>query len=182
MSALIVESGKHQGQRLTLVDDEKELVVGRDVACDIQLSTRSVSPRHCVFRSSSHGLFVRDLGSENATFVNDQPIKQETHLQPGDILRIGKMTFRVAEMPPGHVADTQHPDQSKNAENLTDSNIVDWLATVDLDSEHTDLEAAKASEAAARKKPFMSVAEEGADIIRRYLDTVDEHQQDDPSA
>jgi pSer/pThr/pTyr-binding forkhead associated (FHA) protein len=69
---------------------EGELVVGRNLNCQIRFNHASVSRRHLRLQISSAGVMVEDLGSSNGTFVNDQRITQPTQLRNGDSLTIGK--------------------------------------------------------------------------------------------
>jgi serine/threonine-protein kinase len=72
----------------------KPLVIGRDAPADILVPDAMVSRRHVEFSLSSSGLHVRDLGSSNGSFVNEQPIVQ-ADLRQGDQLRVGStlLTF-----------------------------------------------------------------------------------------
>jgi pSer/pThr/pTyr-binding forkhead associated (FHA) protein len=54
-----------------------------------------VSRRHAEVVLDGRGYVVRDLGSNNGTFVNDQRV-DETKLNDGDVVRLGLtyLTFR----------------------------------------------------------------------------------------
>ena len=70
-----------------------ELLIGRDSACDLELSDDSVSRRHALLRPTAKGFTVVDLGSKNGTFVND--IRVDEHgLEPSDRLRFGSQIFK----------------------------------------------------------------------------------------
>lgn len=71
------------------------LVLGRmQDMCDICLSDDSVSKKHCEFTYENSNYYVRDLGSANGTFVNNERIG-ECRLRSGDMLQIGQSTFKV---------------------------------------------------------------------------------------
>ena len=53
-----------------------------------------VSRQHCELFEANGQLMVRDLGSLNGTFVNNQRIT-ESPLPPGELLTIGTVTFRA---------------------------------------------------------------------------------------
>ena len=72
-----------------------ELVVGRNLECQIRFNHPSVSRRHLRLQISPSGVFVEDLGSSNGTFVNDRRITQSTPLRNGDGLTIGKRKIFV---------------------------------------------------------------------------------------
>ncbi len=54
-----------------------------------------VSTRHALFEPRPDGLWVEDVGSTNGTFVNGARVTTARHLQPGDVVRIGKTDLRV---------------------------------------------------------------------------------------
>ncbi len=70
------------------------LVVGRDQSCNIVIEDPLVSRQHCEFYVDNRGIFVRDLGSSNATFVNGTPVR-ERRLNLGDDIGIGSVVFSV---------------------------------------------------------------------------------------
>ena len=92
---LTVLAGFDKGKKL-VIGSHGEFVIGRDSTCQVRLPAPSVSPRHCAMRSTGEGLFVRDLGSQAGTLVNDSPIQEETPLRPGDTLSIGPFRFELA--------------------------------------------------------------------------------------
>jgi pSer/pThr/pTyr-binding forkhead associated (FHA) protein len=55
-----------------------------------------ISKRHCALIVRNGKAFVRDFGSTNGTFVNNEPIKEERQLQHDDVLKVGPLEFRVA--------------------------------------------------------------------------------------
>lgn len=52
------------------------------------------SRRHASVAPSATGIMVQDLGSTNGTFVNNQRV-QAVEARPGDLIKIGKTTFRI---------------------------------------------------------------------------------------
>ena len=179
MAELIIESGKHQGKKLVL--SEAKIIVGRSPECHIRLASADISKQHCLLRSAPEGIFVTDLGSRNGTFVNDQLITQETPLKPGDRLRIGPMELRVPHHKP---APTEPAGRSKPR--VSDDEIAHWLAdeprevdpagdTTTIVTSETALQSPEPSsppepvaEPEPPRKQFKTVAEEGAEIIRRW--------------
>lgn len=63
-------------------------IVGRDASCDIQLPDQGVSRRHAEIYRIGELFFIRDLGSRNGTFVNDERISEEL-LRQGDKIMMG---------------------------------------------------------------------------------------------
>ena len=68
--------------------------VGRGNDNDIVITHPSVSYHHCEFELSLDLLVLRDVGSTNGTFVNDQKI-QEVRVQPGQRIRFGQVLSTV---------------------------------------------------------------------------------------
>lgn len=69
-------------------------VIGRRQDCDLRIPTRDVSRRHCEIEITEDAAIVRDLGSTNGTYVNNQRIAEKP-LAPGDRLTIGPVVFVV---------------------------------------------------------------------------------------
>src|ERR1700722_14411066 len=67
---LVVISGKPLGKSFFLT--KESMVLGRELTSDISIGETSISRRHTEFRMSPEGIFAKDLGSTNGTFVNDQ--------------------------------------------------------------------------------------------------------------
>ena len=70
--------------------------IGRGRSLDLTLSSRAVSSEHAeiYLAEVARELRVRDLGSTNGTFVNDQRI-EDAALTEGDILHVADAEFRV---------------------------------------------------------------------------------------
>ena len=74
------------------------LVVGRAASSDAPVVDSTVSRRHAELVIAPGGAEVRDLGSSNGTFVNGERVDRAP-LAAGDVVRFGKVAFRVAEAP-----------------------------------------------------------------------------------
>jgi hypothetical protein len=70
------------------------LVIGREASCDLSLKDRQVSRRHATIYRQVNRYFLRDLGSRNGTFVNDNLVIAPRQLQDGDLIRIASR-FRI---------------------------------------------------------------------------------------
>lgn len=68
--------------------------IGRGRGTSIMLPHPLVSRQHCELFEADGQLMVRDLGSLNGTFVNNQKIT-EAPLPSGELLTIGTVTFRA---------------------------------------------------------------------------------------
>lgn len=72
--------------------------IGREPDCDIALTWEaSVSRRHAELIRTGDDLKIRDLGSTNGTFVNEQPASNELPLAEGDTLRLGACRMKVSK-------------------------------------------------------------------------------------
>ncbi|MBP9902791.1 MAG: FHA domain-containing protein [Verrucomicrobiota bacterium] len=93
---LLVNPGTPQAWTIQLKPGTNR--VGRDEENDFTLNHESVSGAHCEITVSEAGIFLKDLGSTNGTFVNLAPVT-EIQLQPGQQVQIGQvaMTFEAEE-------------------------------------------------------------------------------------
>ena len=66
-----------------------EHVIGQDKAADVLLEMPQVSPRHARLTIDDGAIFVEDLGGDAGTFVNGQPVKDNTRVWPSQEIRIG---------------------------------------------------------------------------------------------
>jgi len=94
MPSLIVLEGDQQGRVITLA--EKSLAVGRDPANDLVISDAEASRRHFVIEWANGAYFVRDLNSDNGTFVNGVPVGRALLLDRDEI-RVGSTRLMFVE-------------------------------------------------------------------------------------
>ncbi|MBI4603272.1 MAG: FHA domain-containing protein [Planctomycetes bacterium] len=94
MALLKIETGQKAGTVVQL--EGSKLVLGRGSKADVVLPDDGASRQHAeIFRAG--GLhFIRDLGSRNGTFVNEQKIS-EVVLREGDQVRIGDSVLLFTE-------------------------------------------------------------------------------------
>jgi hypothetical protein len=118
MAVLIILSGKQSGRKIRL--PQRELTIGRDEGCFLRVASVDVSRQHSQLSPSPRGWLIRDLKSQNGTWLNGVRIVAETLLQCGDELVVGHMTFQW---------EGPRPDQA-SASVLEDS-IVEWLSEHD---------------------------------------------------
>jgi len=162
MAALIVQSGKHKGKKITL--PPQEVIIGRGDDCFIRLASEEVSRHHCSMTPTSRGILVQDLSSQNGTLVNTVPIETEACMQPGDLLQVGPILFQLA-------------GQQRAKPSVVDDEVAGWLTDSDTRTELPmghDTTIVKASQLHDPNRPseprptFHSVAGEARDIIRRW--------------
>ncbi|MBZ0117506.1 MAG: GGDEF domain-containing protein [Sandaracinaceae bacterium] len=89
---LVIIYGDDLGRRVPL--GEEPCVIGRSSKCDVQLDQESVSRNHAhISRGRGGNYSIRDLGSTNGTYVNDQLV-DESALRDGDQIKVGRTIFK----------------------------------------------------------------------------------------
>jgi diguanylate cyclase (GGDEF)-like protein len=90
-ACLVVIYGDDLGRRIPLGNEP--CVIGRSSKCEVQIDQESVSRNHARLTRGSSGYSVRDLGSTNGTYVNDEII-DEVMLRDGDQVKVGRTIFK----------------------------------------------------------------------------------------
>src|SRR5262249_46350983 len=90
MSSLNAIAGPLKGAVFNL--SVEEVTIGRLTSNQLCVGDASVSRQHCVIRSCKGGYKLRDLGSNNGTFVNGNRIVERL-LTDGDKIRVGDTVF-----------------------------------------------------------------------------------------
>ncbi len=85
---------KPNGDRFEIPLTAVAAIVGRSDECDIPLPINSVSRKHCEFSVADGVVRIRDLGSANGTFVNQNRIS-EVSLSAGDRIVIGSLAVTL---------------------------------------------------------------------------------------
>ena len=73
--------------------DNPSITLGRSNKCDIQIDQESVSRAHSKIVNAGRAVRIRDLGSTNGTYVNDELVEERT-LADGDLVKIGRTIFK----------------------------------------------------------------------------------------
>lgn len=84
-------SGGHFGKVIPL---RSKTIIGRGSDCDLVLNESEMSRRHALIENTPEGLFLRDLGSANGTFVNGTSVR-DTVLKPGDQIAFDQNRFLI---------------------------------------------------------------------------------------
>lgn len=86
--------------------DTDKLIIGRADDCDITVDNLAVSRHHAIIEKAEGVFTIKDLDSNNGTFVNGQRIGSPTVLNFGDEIGIGKHTLvfdsHSKKVIPGH--------------------------------------------------------------------------------
>jgi pSer/pThr/pTyr-binding forkhead associated (FHA) protein len=92
MASLLIKSEGFENQVIKLKLGVTR--IGRSPKNDFQLEHPTVSAFHCELVLANDELTVRDLGSTNGTFINDEQIEQ-AKLSEGQNLRVGDIEMLV---------------------------------------------------------------------------------------
>lgn len=72
-----------------------EYVIGQDPAADLVIDAPQVAPRHARLTIDDGQIYIEDLGSEAGTFVNGQPVKDNTRVWPAQPIQIGAVILEA---------------------------------------------------------------------------------------
>ncbi len=85
------------------LSDTFRVSLGRHHTNDVQLRSSRVSNHHAEILNEVDGLMLRDMGSTNGTYVNDEAIRLQ-RIKTGDRIRVGNFQITVRLIPRGRVA------------------------------------------------------------------------------
>lgn len=88
-----VERGPGQGQLVPV--RQGVTVIGRASVAELRLQHPSISRRHAQIVRKGEFFYVKDLGSQNGTYVNAQKISSEVEVHPGDELAVGSALLKL---------------------------------------------------------------------------------------
>jgi predicted component of type VI protein secretion system len=93
LSLVVLTPGKQEGKVLEV--KLTQFVIGRDPQCHLRPASPMISKRHCAIIQRDGKAFLRDFGSTNGSFVNDEPVTGEAELKNEDRLKVGPLLFSV---------------------------------------------------------------------------------------
>lgn len=93
VSLIVLAAGKQEGKTLDI--KVPNFLIGRDPQCHLRPSSPMISKKHCALIVKDGKVYLKDYGSTNGSFVNDQPVKNAVQLKHGDKLKIGPLHFEV---------------------------------------------------------------------------------------
>jgi diguanylate cyclase (GGDEF)-like protein len=91
-AALVVIYGTDLGKKHDL--NRLETVIGRSSKADIQVDQESISRNHAALTNKGGQISIRDMGSTNGTYVNDELVTSDFQLRNGDLVKIGRTIFK----------------------------------------------------------------------------------------
>src|SRR3954467_7025954 len=104
-ACLVVIYGLELGRKFNL--DSPNVIIGRSSKSEIQIDQESVSRNHAKIINTGKSMILRDLGSTNGTYVNDQLI-DEYVLRDGDFVKIGRTIFKF--LSGGNIENAYHQE------------------------------------------------------------------------
>src|SRR3954468_7072871 len=69
--------------------------LGRGAGNTIVVDDPHTSARHAELRFARGQWWLRDLGSSNGTWLNDEPVRAVVGVRPGDVIQCGRVRFRL---------------------------------------------------------------------------------------
>jgi pSer/pThr/pTyr-binding forkhead associated (FHA) protein len=89
--SLVVAQGVHTGKVIPVT--AAEFVIGRDPQCQLRPASPAVSKQHCAIVARDGKVYLRDCGSTNGTFLNNEQVAGEREVKTGDRVRVGPLEF-----------------------------------------------------------------------------------------
>jgi pSer/pThr/pTyr-binding forkhead associated (FHA) protein len=90
---LYVEKGPGAGQLIPV--KQGPLIIGRASICDLRLQHPSISRRHAQLMRQGDRFTLKDLGSQNGTFVNRVKIIGDLEIRLGDEIALGNALLKL---------------------------------------------------------------------------------------
>ncbi len=79
----------------TFIFEIPEIILGRDPTCTLNVDDQTISARHAKLSYHQSQWWVKDLGSTNGTFLNQERIEEQQVITSGDILQFGKIEYEI---------------------------------------------------------------------------------------
>lgn len=94
MAEVVVDYGGKEVLRVPLKGPS--MTIGRDPQCDLHLDNRALSRRHALIEKRGAAIWVKDLKSQNGTFVNGERVTDTGQaLNGGDTIEVGRYQVRI---------------------------------------------------------------------------------------
>jgi diguanylate cyclase (GGDEF)-like protein len=104
-ACLVVIYGQDLGKKYRF--NQETLTIGRSSKCDIHIDEESVSRSHCRLKRAGGIISIKDNGSTNGTYVNDEQ-KDEITLRDGDQIKVGRTIFKF--LSGGNIENSYHEE------------------------------------------------------------------------
>jgi len=104
-ACLVVIYGLDMGKKYNI--EKPTIIIGRSSKSDIQVDQESISRSHAKLVNSGETVVIRDLGSTNGTYVNDELVEECT-LRDADLVKIGRTIFKF--LTGGNIENAYHEE------------------------------------------------------------------------
>ena len=74
---------------------DHEITLGSERPCQLKQVGEGIAAKHCTLKPTPLGILVNDLGTDTGTFIDNERITGESLLEPGGLLKVGSMLFRL---------------------------------------------------------------------------------------
>jgi two-component system, cell cycle response regulator len=92
-ACLVQIYGPNLGKKYVLAKGS-ETSLGRGDQATIVLELDNVSRRHCTLYAREDGVWLKDDGSTNGSYLNNVEVRTETMLRSGDLIKVGSAIFK----------------------------------------------------------------------------------------
>lgn len=99
-------------QVIQKLNQQTQVILGRDATCDIILQSLGVSRQHTKIEKVGQTYYVTDMGSTNGTFVNRQKITKKIQVTGSGIVNIDKYEFKLTQIDSQGRSATPNPPPS----------------------------------------------------------------------
>lgn len=113
--ALAVERGPKAGSRRELLPPDSRLVIGRGDDADWSILDEDLSRCHVEIRRGWDGTTLRDLGSQNGTSIDGEPVTDPVVLRDGARIQIGNVVMVYSDPAERHLAGAVTPVKPRAA-------------------------------------------------------------------
>lgn len=91
----IMLKGDSPKAKYFLSHNQSEVMIGRQSDCEIVADDDTVSSRHASLSFHHKQWWIKDLGSKNGTYLNDERIAAPTVIMTDDHIRCGKLSWMI---------------------------------------------------------------------------------------
>ncbi|UCD30414.1 MAG: FHA domain-containing protein [Planctomycetota bacterium] len=85
---------KETGERKDFPLNPGKTIIGRKEECDLRIPLAEVSRKHAMIMIDENSVTIRDMGSSNGTYVNNQKISEQ-EISAGDHIVVGPVVLTV---------------------------------------------------------------------------------------
>ena len=79
------------------------ILIGRNPDCTLVVNENSVSRQHAELVKEDGKVLLKDLGSANGTFLNEQKVVESVEVKRGDRVRVGTRLILIEKIVSEHI-------------------------------------------------------------------------------